>query len=55
MVGARKSCWQYTKCVSSGNVILMVYRLPYIPTTNHGSIYLHNCTLVDVRHIGSNG
>ena len=55
MVGTRKSCWQYTKRVSSGDVILTVYRLPFIPTTNLGSIYLHNRTLVDVRHVGLNG
>ena len=54
MVGARKNCWRYSKRVSNGDVILTVYRLPFILTTNHGSIYLHNRTLVDVRHIGSN-
>ena len=51
--GGKKELWQYTKHVSSGNVMLMVYRLPYILTTNHGSIYLRNLTLVDVRHVGS--
>ena len=35
---ARKSCDQSFRCVSSGVVTSMAYRLPYIPTPNLGSI-----------------